>query len=319
MKRTIGLCCWDDDSSVKEKIKKAAPEFEVITLGRNCTAEELERCEILFGVPDPKWIPAAKNLRWLHTQSAGVDRYFRNGATFPENVMLTNSSGAFGVAISEHLLTMAMMLQHRMTEYWLNQQKHVWRSVGKVGSLYGSDVAVIGLGNIGSNFAERVYQLGAHVTGVVRTEKKERPPHVDKLLTQGDINEAIRDADIVALCLPETAETIGIFGQERFEALKSGAILLNVGRGSAIDEGALIRALESGRLGGAGLDVTATEPLPKDSKLWDFENVIITPHVSGDDSLALTGELIAARFIKYLGDYIAGRPFERVVDKRAGY
>ena len=319
MPRTIGLCYAYIDSDVRKRIIKAAPGFEVIDLGKDCTDEELGRCEVIFGRLDPKRISATQNLRWFHAETAGMDMYFKDGAALPESVILTSSSGAYGIAISEHLLTLAMMLMRRMPAYFVNQQNRVWRPEGKQKTIYGSDVTVVGLGDIGRNFAERAHHLGARVTAVTRTEKKERPPYIGRLFTTEELDEALRDADIVALCLPQTPETVRLLGRERFERMKDGAILLNAGRGSAIDEGALIGALESGRLGGAGLDVTSVEPLPKDSKLWGFPNVVLTPHISGADSVDLTLDLLVEKFIAYLEDYIAGRPFERTVDRSAGY
>jgi len=291
--------------------------FELVDLSasRDAAAE----CEIIFGWADAELISAAKRLRWLHTQSAGVDQYLRPEFNLPRDVILTNSSGAYGVGISEHLLTVTLMLLRRMGEYGRLQYESRWQDLGGVRALCQCLVTVVGLGDIGGSYARRVHALGARVRGVVRSARAEKPQYAEELFTVDKIDEALGGADIVALCLPGTDETKGLFSGARLRRLKRGALILNIGRGSAIDQDALIELLQCGRLGGAGLDVTTPEPLPADSKLWGMPNVILTPHVSGGASLELTQDLIADKFVRYLGDYIAGRAFERTVDRDAGY
>jgi len=261
----------------------------------------------------------ATNLKWFHSQMAGVDSYLQPEFNLPDHVILTNSSGAYGVGISEHLITVTMMLLRRMGEYMHLQSQNKWEECGTVKSIYNSLVTVVGLGDIGSNYAARCHALGAKVRGVVRTKRGNKPEYVEELFIAENLEEAIQGADIIALCLPGTNETKGLLSKELMMKAKKGAFILNIGRGSAIDQDALIELLESGHLGGAGLDVTTPEPLPANSKLWGMKNVIITPHVSGRTSLELTLDLIVDKFVKYLKDYAEGREFERVVDKKAGY
>ena len=155
--------------------------------------------------------------------------------------------------------------------------------------------------------------------GVVRTSRAEKPDYVETLFTVNELDEAITGADVVALCLPGTDETTHIIDKTRMMRMKTGAFILNIGRGSAIEQEALIELLENGYLGGAGLDVTTPEPLPADSKLWNMSNVILTPHISGGESMEYTLDLIVDKFARYLQDYAAGQPFTRIVDKALGY
>lgn len=300
-----------------EKIKAVATDYEVIIL--NSDDEEILDCEIIFGGINPSFLSRADKLKWLHTSFAGVDSLLKPEVNFPKDIILTNSAGTYGIAISEYLLTVTLMLMRRNLEYAKLQIQNKWQPLGSVKCVYGSQVCVVGLGDIGENYAKRVQALGATVSGVVRTPRAMKPDFVEKLYTTHQLDEAISDADIVALCLPSTSETIGLFNEKRLSKMKPGALILNIGRGSAIDTNALIAALESGQIGGAGLDVTDPEPLPADSTLWQMDNVIITPHISGNQTLELTNDLIVDKFIKYLCDYIAGRTFERVVDKELGY
>jgi len=300
-----------------EKIKAAAPDYEVVFC--KTSDEVITECEIIFGGINPKLLQQAKKLKWLHTFTAGVDYLLKPEVNFPQDVLLTNSAGTYGVAISEYLLTITLMLMRRNLQYAKLQFENTWKPLGSVKSVYGSKICVVGLGDIGENYAKRAQALGASVVGVVRSPREMLPDCVEKLYTIEQLDEAISDADVVALCLPGTNATAGMFDKERMEKMKDGAIILNIGRGSAIDTPALIEALQSGKLGGAGLDVTNPEPLPETSPLWQMENVVITPHISGNQSLALTNEMIIDKFLAYLEDYLSGREFEKVVDKALGY
>jgi len=305
----------------------ASPEFELVIPSNfdeetsNITeiTKIAKDCEIFFGHAIPEVLKSAKSLKWLHTQYAGVDGVLKPEVGLAEDVILTNSAGTFGIAISEYLVVVTLMLMRHMRMYMQQQQQHEWKQGGAIRSLYRSNVTVVGLGDIGSNFAQRCRSMGATVCGVVRTNRKSLPDCVDSLYTIDQLDDAIKDADVVALCLPGTTETAHLFDKARMLKMKKNALIINVGRGSAIDQEALVELLENGHLGGAGLDVTTPEPLPAESKLWDMPNVIITPHISGNYTLALTVELILEKFLAYLADYKEGKPFERVVDRRLGY
>jgi phosphoglycerate dehydrogenase-like enzyme len=194
-----------------------------------------------------------------------------------------------------------------------------WVDLGARQTIKNNLITVVGLGDIGANYAARCRALGARVRGVARGSRPEVPECVDEMYTKDSIDSAIDGADVVAVCLPGTRETNKLFTKERMLGMKRGALILNVGRGSAINQDALIELLEQGHIGGAGLDVTTPEPLPPDSKLWGMPNVIITPHVSGGTSLELTLDLIVDKFVEYLKDYISSCAFGRVVDRQKGY
>ena len=307
---------WPMQPEVPAKIQAAAPGYELLDLATNPSDDELADCEILFGNAKAEIVRKMPNLKWIHAQSAGVEGYLGMGLS--ENILLTNSSGAYGISIAEHMLTVTLMLLRNSSGYIAQQREHVWKSLGRARNLHDCKVTVIGMGDIGGRFAAICHALGAEVSGVVRSQRTGIPSYVSRLYTTDRLDEALPDADIVALALPGTGETKGILSRERLANMKKGALVVNVGRGSAIDQDALIDLLGSGHLGGAGLDVTTPEPLPKDNPLWDMPNVIITPHTSsgGRDN---TTELLIGKFVRYLGDYLNNRPFERVVDRQAGY
>ena len=173
---------------------------------------------------------------------------------------------------------------------------------GTVKSIYGSTALILGLGNIGGEFAKRFKALGGHTIGVRRTDAQ-KPDFVDELYLMDKLEELLPRADVVALSLPETKETMKLIDAHKLARMKKGAILVNVGRGSAIDTDALRDALNSGHLSGAALDVTDPEPVPPDHPLWDTKNVLITPHISGGYNLPETYEKVFQLCADNLGRY----------------
>ena len=175
------------------------------------------------------------------------------------------------------------------------------------------------MGDIGSNFAKRVRAMGARVIGVRRSEDKPAPDWADAVFPTARLEEALAQAGVTALCVPSTRETRHLMGEEQFAAMKDGAYLLNVGRGTAIDQEALDRALRAGKLAGAAIDVADPEPLPQDHFLWETPNLILTPHVSGNMSLPKTCDIVVDIFLNNLAKWSRGEPLDHVVDLDRGY
>ena len=242
-------------------------------------------------------IMKSTNVKWLHTFSAGVDSPFfiqlmENG------VRLTNSSGATASPIAQTAILYMLSLSRNTRAWFRHQEKHEWER-HSFDELDGSRLAVIGLGPIGLEIARLGVALNMEVEGIRRTPQGNEP-----CPTYGfdSLNEVLSRADWVACALPLTPDTKDLFDEARFAAFKKGARFINVGRGELVSEPALIAALQSGHLSGAGLDVFATEPLPDDSPLWDFDNVIITPHSSGGSTTSgIRAEKI---FVENLRRYI---------------
>lgn len=320
-KRILAAQVADLTPAREERLRQAATDcgftLKVLTKGQYDRAD-LQDCEVLFGNFPPADLKYIPNLKWVATASAGVDAYVADDIYPHPGVILTNSSGAYGIAIAEHLLTVTLMLLRRMREYEEGQRQKRWKYLGKIRSVFGSTVTIVGIGNIGGNFAKRCKAMGATVRGVKRTPG-EKPEYIDELYLTEELDQAIQGADVVALCLPGTNQTQHIITEKQLNAMKPGAILLNIGRGTAIDQQALCQALESGHLGGAGLDVTDPEPLPPESPLWTMGNVVLTPHISGNDSLDYTTETILDLFIENLSHYVKGEPMHNVIDRQIGY
>jgi phosphoglycerate dehydrogenase-like enzyme len=228
-------------------------------------------------------LAAATRLRWMHAAGAGVERY-ELARIAARGVMLTNSSGVSAPNMAEHVLGMMIALTRRFPRLIVAQTRRQWRDEAthrEVGELQGQIVLVAGTGDIGCAVAQRAAAFGMRVNGLRRRADASPPPGFERVFAIVDLHAALADADHVVVTLPDTPSSRGLFDAAAFAAMKPGAAIYNVGRGPVIDTAALISALESGHLAGAGLDVTDPEPLPASSPLWAMENVLITAHTSG--------------------------------------
>ena len=301
----------------KEKLEQNFRHQEFIyCLPEELTEEKLSDVEVILGNVPPEILKYAKALKWLQLNNAGTEGYC-DGA-LPEEVLLTNATGAYGLAISEHMVGMLFELQKKLNLYSRNQREHVWRSEGHVRIIEGSRVLIIGLGDVGTAFARKMKGLGCRTIGIKRREAR-KPEGVDDLFLMDRLEKQLPLADIVALCLPGNEDTRHLLNEERIAMLKQSAVVLNVGRGITVDTDALVRALQEGRIAGAALDVTDPEPLPAGHPLWDMDNVILTPHVSGRFLLPETLEKILHICIENLECYLVKRPLRNVVDRKTGY
>ncbi|MBR2264042.1 MAG: D-2-hydroxyacid dehydrogenase [Firmicutes bacterium] len=295
---------------------KADAEF-IYSSPEEVNEEMLADADVILGNIPPRMLAACKSLKLMQLNSAGTDGYTAEGVLAPET-RLANATGAYGLAISEHMLAMLLMLMKKLDRYHDLQKETKWEDAGGVTSIYGSTTLVLGLGDIGGEFAARMKALGSHVIGIRRTGG-EKPSYVDEIDTTENFKKYVPQADIIAMSLPGTPATYHIVDQSVFRMMKPGAFLLNVGRGTAIDPAALYEALQNGTLGGAGIDVTEPEPLPKDSPLWQCKNLLITPHISGGFHLPETFE----RIVRICGDNLEalakGTPLRNEVDFTTGY
>ena len=306
----------EDDHKELIKSKAEDANFSFIP-AKDVTREQAHEADIIIGNVAPELIRGTSKLKWLQLNSAGTDGYLSAGV-LPEGTILTNATGAYGLAISEHMIGSLLCIMKKLHLYGADQSKHVWNDYGNVASIYGSKTLVVGFGDIGSEFAVRMHALGSQVTGI-RRNKTEKPDYLEALYQMDAFYECLKTADIVATCLPGTKETYHIFDKKAFAQMKEGAFFLNVGRGSAVDSYALADALNSGHLAGASVDVTEPEPLPSDHPLWDAKNLLITPHISGNYHLKETHERIVRIAADNLDRFIRGEKLRNVVDFATGY
>ncbi|KFI94334.1 D-2-hydroxyacid dehydrogenase [Bifidobacterium stellenboschense] len=249
-------------------------------------------------------------LEWLQTWSAGVDKYVAPGV-LADGVTVTNATGAYGQTVGEHLFAMMWALMRNIPAYARQQDEHRWHDLGRALSPAGATVLVIGTGDIGSHFARLAKAVGAHTVGVRRNRTKPADG-IDEMHGFDELDALLPDADVVALAVPASPDTNHLIDARRLHLLKSTCVLLNAGRGNAVDPRALAAALAEDQLHGAGLDVTEPEPLPADSPLWDEPHCLITPHVAGGNHLEVTERRIIAIALENVRRYAAGEPFTNV-------
>jgi phosphoglycerate dehydrogenase-like enzyme len=284
-------------------------------------AELLEGADAVISLCTRKTMEkASPRLLWLHSYTVGVDGCSGLSAQEIEGRVFTNSKRLMGPGIAEHSIAMLMSIATGLPAYQRAQAENRWdRSPSTrpgFGELKGKTLLVVGLGGIGTEVAWRAHGLGMRVIAT-RNSSREGPKYVDYVGLADELPKLAAEADVIVNALPLTPATTGLFDAAFFRASKPGAIFISVGRGASTDSEALVAALQSGHLFGAGLDVTDPEPLPPTSPLWQMENVIITPHISA------TGEgswgRVALVAVENLRRYVAGEPLLNVVDMEAGY
>lgn len=285
--------------------------------GQPVTQEDVDWAQVILGNVPAAMLHGSPALEWLQTNSAGVEPYIQPGV-LAGDTLLTNATGAYGLAIAEHMLGMLLELFKKLELYRDAQKSGAWQSQGAVKAVYGSTVLVLGMGDIGGEFAARCKALGAKVIGVRRSPRP-CPEYADEVHLLEDLDSLLPHADVVAITLPGTDATRGLMSRERLAKMKEGAVLLNVGRGFIVDTEALCDALERGHLSGAGVDVTDPEPLPPTHRLWNIPTAVVTPHISGFYHLRETHERIVDIFLENLRHFQAGEPLRNLVDFATGY
>ena len=280
---------------------------------------DIGSAEVVIGEPRTERIREAKNLKFVQMTWAGADIYTRGG--FPQGIKIANASGAFGTIIAEYASGSLVALDRSFGRYWSNKQAHIWQKYDHAETISGKTALVLGMGDIGANVARRLKVFGAAVLGVKRTAVSAVPADFDEAHTLDALDALLPRADIVIGCLPNTRETAGLLTAERLHAMKAGAVLVNVGRGSLAGTDNLVSALQDGHLGGAALDVFETEPLPADCPLWDMENVLLTPHIAGPSfgGSADVQNTIWHICMDNLERYLTGNPLKNVVNRSEGY
>ncbi len=281
-------------------------------------AENLEDAEIFFGIYDPG-VAVPDNLKWICLPTAGVNGYTTIERIKSGDCLLSCSSGAYGVTISEHIIMMILMLMRRIPEYLEDLRHDIWRNDRRLRSIYGSRITVLGTGDIGNTTAARLQAFEPEcITGISKTGIRKSCCY-NEVLPVTELDSVLSKTDLLIMALPETEETVGIIGSRQIDLLRDGAMLINVGRGSAIDEESLIKALESGKLAGAALDVIRHEPVTKDDPLLSAPNLLLTPHMAGQRTLERTVCRVLDMFTEDLKHYAAGEPLVHRVNPYRGY
>ena len=314
---------WRPKPAMAEAIHKRWPEMRVLHLPNyDHLAKELPDADIFVGYSlRPEQLKEAKKLKWIHSTAAGVAQLMYSELR-DSGIMVTNPSGIFSVPMAEHTMGLLLALARNFPDSVRGQdrarwaQQEIWDQPQHLTELNGKVLLIVGYGSIGREVAKRAKAFDMRVWGVTRSGMGEQA-YVENIFAVSQLAEALPDADYVMICAPETAETKDLIGAAEIAKMKRGARLINVARGSLLDETALVQALESGALGGAALDVAQTEPLPAESPLWKAPNLFITPHTSGVSDRLWDRQ--TAILIDLLERWFAGHDLFNQVDFARGY
>ncbi len=273
--------------------------------------------EVIFGLRLPKNITQiAPRLKWVHVYGAGVD-YLAGTGILEKGITLTNSSGVNAPPIAEFVLMYMLMHVKQMMKRVEAQQRRKWVRYPN-DELREKTLGIVGPGRIGSEVALRAKPFGLRVLAARRSYTPgQRLPSVDEVFPMARLHEMLRQCDFVVVAVSLTKETKDLIGEAELQAMKRGCFFMNVSRGATVDQEALTRALKSGHLGGAGLDVFEPEPLPPDNELWGLPSVIITPHNSG--GIREHARRATELFCENLRRYLKGQPLENLIDPKTGY
>lgn len=322
------------DKATIEAFRSISPRLEIRATRRadQSAVDEVSKGGVdgLVGQALPSDRRSAPSLRWLQVLSAGVERLVGQGS-WPAGIMLTNARGAYAGSIAQYTIAAILRVAERMDQRSAQQRLGQWPAdqgsfVGR--RLRGQTLVILGYGGIGREIGRLADAHGMRVLAV-KARPQERIDTAYRLPGTGDpegliperivhldgLADAVAEADFLSVTLPLTARSRGIVTADVLGALRSHAWLINTGRGPVVDEAALVRLLEAGRIGGAVLDVFGEEPLPPESPFWRLPNVVITPHVAGAEA----DEELAALVSENLRRFVAGEPLVNQVDPERGY
>jgi phosphoglycerate dehydrogenase-like enzyme len=308
------------DANFVQDLQSASTGAKLVAVSQADIMKEIGDADAVIGELKPEHIRAARNLKWMQVMAAGVERVLHlSGANElrDSQIVLTNNQIVQGPEIADHALAMLLALSRGINRFVVHRQQELWqpRPYGGI-ELNGRTALVVGVGGIGTQIAVRADAFGMEVVGV-DPEDVPYAPYLKKVVKPDQIDEVLPQADVVFVSAPHTPLSHKMIGPKQFELMKNGSYFIAVSRGGLYDLDGLVRALDSRRLAGAGVDVTDPEPLPKGHPLWKFENAIITPHIAGrsdKDRARMVGTIK-----ENIRRFVAGKPLLNVVDKQKGY
>lgn len=300
-----------------ERLQRVRPDATVEAYAKMSEAlPHLEDADAvaLWGSMDPlPVLEAAPKLRWLHSMSAGIEKLLPPPMQ-QNDIVLTHTAAIHDAPVAERALALLLALRHQLKHAVTAQAEKNWDPQSFT-SLENTNVLIAGFGGIGKEIAKRCAAFGAEIIAVKNHLTEEAL--ADRVITNDELMSVLPEADVVMCALPGTPETEGYFGAKEIAAMKKGAYFINIARGTIVDEAALIEALQSGHVAGAGLDVTAREPLPEDSPLWTLDNVILTPHTAARvyGYMDKVLNVLADNWQRFLSD----QKLKNIIDKKRGY
>lgn len=305
------------DEAERNEILSIAPNANVwAESDKEVSSKHLAEAEVIMGKPTHDQLQDAQKLRWLHLPSAGADGFTDQSLYHNKDIIVTTSSGVYGMPIAEHVFALILSFGRSLPAHFRNQNAKHWHSEAPKRDFFGSTLGIVGLGDIGHEVAKRGHAFGAKVLAVKRNPTN-IPGYIERLYGEEGIDEVVAHSDYLVLALPHTTRTENMLNRKRIAMMKSSSYLVNIGRGALVDQEALIEALQEKRIAGAGLDVTSPEPLPQESPLWKLDNVILTSHSSGRSlsNRRRTQQIFCANLKRYQNK----QSLKNAIDFLAGY
>ncbi|MBM3773618.1 MAG: D-2-hydroxyacid dehydrogenase [Acidobacteria bacterium] len=326
------LCAWalsaqskkiviaNADPALVRELSSASAQARIVPVTKENLMQEIADADAFIGEIRPEHVRAGAKLRWVQTMSAGVERvlHLSGGADLRDStIILTNNQIVQGPEIADHAMAMLLMLSRGLHVFAEHRRQELWQARPYAGiELAGRTGVVLGVGGIGTQIAMRAWAHGMNVIGV-DPEDIPYTPFIRKVVKPDQLDEVLPEADVVFVAAPHTPLSHKMMGPRQFDLVKKGGYFVAVSRGGLYDLNALVKALDSKHLAGAGVDVTDPEPLPKGHPLWKFDNVVITPHIAGrsdKDRARMVGTIQ-----ENIRRFVDGRPLLNVVDKQKGY
>jgi D-2-hydroxyacid dehydrogenase (NADP+) len=318
--QTKKILAINADQATLAVLQGASPKARVVAVTPDTVLKEITDADAFIGEIKPEYVRAGKNLKWVAIMSAGAERvlHLSGGNDLRDsNIILTNNKVVQGPEIADHAMAMLLALTRGINTVVSHRQQEIWQPRPYPGiELNGKTAVVIGVGGIGTQIALRANAFGMEVIGV---DPEDRPymPFIKRYVKPDQLDEVIPLADVVFISAPHTPMSHKMMGGKQFDMMKKNSYFIAVSRGGIYDMPGLVRALDSKRLAGAGVDVTDPEPLPKGHALWKFDNAIITPHIAGRSDLD-RGRMVGT-ITENIRRFVDGRPLLNVVDKQKGY
>ena len=290
--------------------------------GKELTGGLLSTAAAVIGNIAPEMLKEAKELQWLQLNSAGADDYLKKGV-LPESVKLTCATGSYGTTVSEYMCTMLLVMMKKIPQYLEDQKARRWADEGSVSSPAGKRILIAGTGDIGLSFERKIrgFSLPDYPITIsgVRRRAEQCPAELDEIHPLTELAGEVEKADVIAAALPGTPSTYHVFDAEMLKRCKRGAYFMNVGRGSAVDDAALLEPAVWQNFSGIWMDVFEKEPLTPDDPLYSVPNLLITPHIAGKFHLDITLKRIAALSLKNYRAWKENGTFTSEVNRETGY
>jgi len=303
-----------------QELQRVSAKARIVPVDQRNVMKEIGDADAFVGDITPAEVRAGKRLQWVQVMSAGVEHvlFLSGGSDLRDsNIVLTNNKIVQGPEIADHAMAMLLMLSRRLRKYVADDEQEKWDESQFTGiELRGKTAVVIGAGGIGMQIATRAWAFGMNVIAV-DPEDKPFTPFISKVVKPDQLDEVVPLADVVFISAPHTEKSHKMMGAREFELMKPKSYFVAVSRGGIYDMNGLVKALDSKRLAGAGVDVTDPEPLPKGHPLWKFNNVVITPHIAGRSDR--DHDRMAGTVSENIQRFIDGKPLINVVDKQKGY